>query len=69
MMFAAVNALYFHFTINNTMSEWEHDAVTPFKARMAGYASLALWAGIIVTGRMIAYSGLVPRWWLALELG
>ena len=28
-----------------------------------------LWAGIIVTGRMIAYSGLVPDWWIALELG
>ncbi len=69
MMFAAVNALYFHYTVNNTMSEWEHDAVTPFRARMAGYASLALWAGIIITGRMIAYSGLVPAWWLALELG
>ena len=51
------------------MADWEHNPVTPFPARMAGYASLALWAGIIVTGRMIAYSGLVPDWWIALELG
>jgi hypothetical protein len=69
MAFAAINALYFHFTINNTIAEWEHDPVTPFAARMAGYASLALWVGIIITGRMIAYSGLVPAWWTALELG
>ncbi len=69
MVFAAVNAVYFHYTINKTVAEWEHDPVTPFAARMAGYASLALWAGIIVTGRMIAYSGLVPAWWIALELG
>ena len=69
MLLAAVNAVYFHLTINNTVEEWEHDPMTPFAARMAGYASLALWAGIIVTGRMIAYSGLVPAWWIALELG
>lgn len=69
MGLAAVNALYFHFTINNTVAEWEHDPITPFAARMAGYASLALWVGIIITGRMIAYSGLVPAWWTALELG
>ena len=69
MAFAAVNALYFHFTINNTIAKWEHDPITPFKARMAGYASLAMWVGIIISGRMIAYSGLVPAWWTALELG
>ena len=69
MTLAAVNALYFHFTINKTVAEWEHNPVTPFAARLAGVASLALWAGIIVTGRMIAYSGLVPDWWIALELG
>ena len=69
MLLAAANALYFHVTINRTVEEWEDNPVYPFAARMAGYASLALWAGIIVTGRMQAYSGLVPDWWVALELG
>ena len=69
MVLAAANALYFNLTINRTVEKWEHDPIMPFAARMAGYASLALWAGIIVTGRMIAYSGLVPAWWIALELG
>ena len=66
---AMVNMLYFHARIGKTVADWEHDVVTPFAARMAGYASLALWAGVIVTGRMIAYSGLVPQWWTDLGLG
>jgi hypothetical protein len=69
LLLAAVNAIYFHQTIGKSMSSWEHNPVTPFKARMAGLASLALWAGIIATGRMIAYSGLVPQWWINLGLG
>ena len=69
LLFAAANALCFHFTIYKTVEEWEHDPVTPFAARLAGVASLALWAGIIVTGRLIAYSGLVPDWWIGLGLG
>ena len=69
LLLALVNMLYFHARIGKTVADWEHNPVTPFPARMAGYASLALWAGIIVTGRMIAYSGLVPDWWIALELG
>ena len=64
-----VNAAYFHLSIENTVEEWENDPVAPFKARMAGYVSLAFWAGIIVTGRMTAYSGLVPQWWKDLGLG
>ena len=31
---------------------------------VGGGLGLVLWASIIVTGRMIAYSGLVPQWWL-----
>ena len=37
-------------------------------ARMAGHASLVLWAGVLITGRMLPYSGLVPAWWIGLEL-
>ena len=69
LLLAAVNAIYFHQTVGKSLGSWEHNPVTPFKARMAGVASLALWAGIIATGRMIAYSGLVPQWWIDLGLG
>ncbi len=65
---AGLNVLYFRLTLHRTVEEWEHDPMTPFMARMAGHASLVFWAGVIVTGRMIAYSGLVPAWWVGLEL-
>ena len=62
------NAAYYHLSIEKTVHEWEHDPVAPFKARMAGYVSLAFWVGVIATGRMTAYSGLVPQWWIDLGL-
>ena len=68
LVLAGVNALYFHLTLFRNVEAWEHDPMTPFMARMAGHASLVFWAGVIVTGRMIAYSGLVPAWWVGLEL-
>ena len=69
LLVLALNAAYFHQSIEKTVDQWERDPVAPFKARMAGYVSLALWAGVIVTGRMTAYAGLVPQWWIDLGLG
>jgi len=66
---AGANALVFHLTAYNTVNDWDTDRVGPLAARFAGFFSLALWAGIIVTGRMTAYSGLVPQWWTDLGLG
>ena len=69
MVVAGVNALVFHLTTEQSVREWDTDRVPPSAARFAGFFSLALWAGIIITGRMTAYSGLVPRWWVDLGLG
>ena len=69
LVVVAVNAAYFHLSIEKTVDQWERDPVAPFKARLAGYVSLAFWVGIISTGRMTAYSGLVPQWWIDLGLG
>ena len=69
LIILAFNAAYFHFSIEKNVEQWEHDPVAPLKARLAGYVSLAFWAGVIVTGRMTAYSGLVPQWWIDLGLG
>ena len=68
MFLAGVNALAFHLTTYHSVAAWDSDAVTPFTARLAGAMSLALWAGVVVTGRMIAYSGLMPDWWDNLNL-
>ena len=68
MFLALVNAVWFHQTTYKSVASWDTDPVPPTAARVAGLNGLILWAGVIVTGRMIAYSGLVPQWWLDLGL-
>ena len=56
LVIAGLNAFVFQTTVYRRVSEWERDAVPPKGARIAGAASLVLWAIIIVSGRMIAYN-------------
>ena len=64
LVLGGLNALVFHLTTEKTVEKWENDLVTPPAARFAGVASLVMWALIIITGRMMAYSALVPQWWV-----
>ena len=82
MFLAAVNAVVFHMTIYKEALEkleakladarswvsWDFSGVVPYKARVAGFVGAVLWAAVIISGRMIAYSALVPQWWLDLDL-
>lgn len=68
MVLAAVNIWYFHTKTYQTVEEWNTDPTPPFAARLAGIVSIVLWAAIVIIGRMIAYPGLVPQWWLDLRL-
>ncbi len=65
IILAGLNAGIFHITTERSVSKWENDPVTPPAAKFAGVASLVMWAVIIISGRMIAYSALVPAWWIA----
>ncbi len=56
LVVALVNAWVFHNSIYHDVHTWDRDATTPPRAKMAGFLSLVLWAGIIVCGRMIAYN-------------
>jgi hypothetical protein len=56
LVLAGLNAWLFHARIWRSVWDWDLDPVPPAAARLAGTASLVLWAGIIVTGRMIAYN-------------
>ena len=56
LVLAGVNALVFHKTTYRTVSEWAHETSTPRRARVAGFFSLVLWAGVVVCGRMQAYN-------------
>jgi hypothetical protein len=56
LVLAAFNIWYFHYRVYPKRAEWDHDPRPPWIVRRAGLASLILWAGIVVTGRFIAYN-------------
>jgi hypothetical protein len=67
LVLAGINALAFHTGIFRSVGDWNSHLPPPKRARIAGTVSLVLWAGIIVTGRMIAYNWFdcdkpQPRW-------
>ena len=56
LVLAGLNAWVFHAGIWTSVMSWDLDPITPKRARVAGAASLVLWAAIIFSGRMIAYN-------------
>ncbi len=52
---AGLNAALFHVMASRTGPQWDLNPRPPMRARLAGGVSLALWAAIVVCGRMIAY--------------
>jgi hypothetical protein len=67
LVLAGLNAWTFHSGIYGSIADWGVAPEPPKRARVAGAASLVLWACIIVTGRMIAYNWFdcdkpQPRW-------
>ena len=62
MFLAGVNMLIFHMTTYRSVSTWDNDVVPPLKVRLAGYFSLALWAGVVVFGRLTAYPWLTTQY-------
>jgi len=57
LLLAGLNAWLFHSgPTYRRLAEWDLAARTPRAARLAGAFSLALWAAIVFSGRMIAYN-------------
>ena len=56
MLFAGVNALIFHLATERRVARWNDAARPPWPARLAGLASLLLWAVVILAGRMMSYT-------------
>ena len=56
LLLAGLNVLLFHLTVYRSVSDWDLVPVTPWRARLAGALSLALWFGLIAAGRAIGYS-------------
>lgn len=52
---AAVNAWLFHKKMNESVATWDNEPKAPRRLRYAAGFSLGLWAGVVTTGRLIAY--------------
>jgi hypothetical protein len=59
LIVAGLNALAFHVTTYKSVADWDaNPGLTPRAAKWAGIASLTLWAGVIIFGRLTAYNWL-----------
>ena len=56
LLLAGLNVWIFHAGPYRQVKAWDQDGVPPRAARFAGALSLALWVGIVLSGRMIAYN-------------
>ena len=56
LLLAGLNVWIFHSRVFRGSAIWDVDGVPPRAARVAGGLSLALWIGVVVSGRMIAYN-------------
>lgn len=55
LLAAGINAWFFHRRMNQAVSSWDTDPVAPKALRYGAALSLTLWAGVVITGRLIAY--------------
>jgi hypothetical protein len=56
LVIAGINVWLFHSRVHRRVSEWDVAPVPPQAARVAAIVSLAAWAFVVVTGRLIAYN-------------
>ncbi len=56
LLLVGINALLFHSTIYKSVDKWNRAAVTPMRARMAGWIGITFWAVVIFCGRWTAYN-------------
>src|SRR5688572_4069288 len=59
LLLAAANAAAYHLGIERRLVEWD-TAATPRAAKIAGATSIAVWAIVVVVGRLIAYNWFAP---------
>jgi uncharacterized membrane protein len=53
---AGINAMLFRRRMHGAVHSWDADRVPPQNIRATAGLSLALWVGVIITGRCIAYN-------------
>jgi FtsH-binding integral membrane protein len=53
---AGMNALVFHKTVFGDIASWDDNTTAPWRAKVAGGCSLAIWIGVVAMGRALAYA-------------
>jgi hypothetical protein len=56
LVLAGANALFYHRVTERQIRHWDEAATPVSPARAAGLISIALWAVVIVSGRMMSYT-------------
>jgi hypothetical protein len=56
LILAGLNVLIFHFGTHRRVDEWTDAAVTTVAARVGAAVSLIAWTGVILAGRLLAYT-------------
>ena len=54
---AGLNALLYYWKIKPAMATWDPHADSPPIVKLVAYASLSLWTGVLLCGRLIPYVG------------
>ena len=55
LIVAGINAFLFRAKMQASSSSWDLDPIPPKRLRVGAMLSLVLWAGVVITGRTIAY--------------
>jgi uncharacterized membrane protein len=56
LLLAAVNMLAFELTARRSITQWDASPSTPRAAKIVATASLLIWVGVIVAGRVIGFT-------------
>ena len=56
ILFAGLNAFLFHRQMKREGRNWDEGKSIPKSVRLKSAASLVIWSGVIISGRMIAYN-------------
>ena len=57
VMLAGLNALLYWWKVSPLLGEWDNESAPPRIARFVAYASLLVWTGVLLCGRLIPYVG------------
>lgn len=55
ILLAGLNIAFFHSVTVKSVSKWDRGVSPPLSAKLAAALSLAIWLGVILAGRFVAY--------------